>query len=393
MGKQRAIYYLIPLYLLLITFLVVTKIHSYQWNLWALAGIWQGFADLNPGYIEKNTLLFQDGGYDGQFFYLNARYLFSDVQILPKVDSFYFRFHRIGFSVFGGLFSSLFGFSHYALVSLLLLVALAVLAYALLNNIIKSSLVMAVVLFNPFVINSTLLLVSDSLFVSLLAISFYFFHRSGAIRFDQTASDTINNRLFLAALAFLALAIFTRETGILFAGAFFLYLVWQKKIRHALLLVIPVILFLGFVLVLRNIQLDFKGTSPLGFTDMIDWPLFGFVKSLDLQSFRPKALVVLPVFGFYLLLLLNLWNMQDRESFILLLPLLAMVAIATIAEQGYWRSFDNITRMFAPAVLWVAVLKNRQNYRDFGLMYYTLFFLFLLIVRIVVQKPLEFVVY
>ena len=394
MEKSKRIYYITALLIFLTVSLTLIKVRHYGYNLSSLIAIWQGFADLNPGYVEKNTVVFQDGGYDGQFFYLNARYLFSDLSVLPKVDSFYFRFHRIGLSVLAGMTSSITGFEHYALATLILLSGLVVFSGILLNKFISSNLVLAAIMLNPFVMNSTLLLVSDSLFVSLLGISLYFLHRSSVIMFSNHTGGKYNDKQYLIALLFLTFAIFTRETGVLFTGSFVLYLLLNNKHKHAILMSLPVLLFAAFWISLRYVPLDFRGTSPLGFTDMIDWPLFGFVKSLDLNLSSLKSLIVLPVFGFFLLLLLNLLNIKSLESFVLLLPLLGIVVIAAIAEEGYWRSFDNITRMFAPTVLWVGLLKNRsENYRDYGLFYYTGFFLLLLVVRILLQKPLVFQVY
>ena len=56
------------------------------------------------------------------------------------------------------------------------------------------------------------------------------------------------------------------------------------------------------------------------------------------------------------------WNLV-----LVLLPLLPLLAVMTIAEEGYWRNFDNLARMFVLTIPIVIFAKQIHNeYKDFG---------------------------
>ncbi len=118
------------------------------------------------------------------------------------LDSYYFRLHRIGLSFISGFLSSLFGFQYYPALTLGLLVFTFLVSFFCLYTILpdKNKVLALVYLFSPYSLNSNLLLVADSLFVSLAIIGYYFYKRSS----------------YIPTLVFLTLAIFTRELGILF---------------------------------------------------------------------------------------------------------------------------------------------------------------------------------
>ena len=102
LNKLRPIY-LICGYLLLLLILTYFKIQPYNYNLSSLIGLWKGFVELNPSLIDKAFVVYNDGGYDGQFFYLIAKSLFTEgLNSFPIMDSFFIRFNRIGLSLLAG---------------------------------------------------------------------------------------------------------------------------------------------------------------------------------------------------------------------------------------------------------------------------------------------------
>ncbi|MCB1178016.1 MAG: hypothetical protein KDK36_10590, partial [Leptospiraceae bacterium] len=79
-----------------------------------MIGLWEGFYYLNKGFIPSSFIVYKNGGYDGQFFFLNALYLSGD-HSAPILDSFLLRFNRIGLSLIGALIIKTLGAKFYSL--------------------------------------------------------------------------------------------------------------------------------------------------------------------------------------------------------------------------------------------------------------------------------------
>ena len=174
--------YLICGYFLLFIALTLFKIQPYNFNISSLVGIWKGFVELNPTLIDKGFIIFNDGGYDGQFFYIISKSIFTNgLESFPILDSFYLRFNRLGLSLLSGFISIFVGFSFYPMITLLLLLFMHILSFFILYKMLKKSnkYLSYFHLFSPFSLNSILLLVSDSLFVSFTIISIYYLKQIG----------------------------------------------------------------------------------------------------------------------------------------------------------------------------------------------------------------------
>lgn len=364
--------------------LIDYKITPYDHSLSSLIGIWEGFYEINPNLVDPNFVIYKSGGYDGQFFYLLAKDLFNENDWSLIVDSFYFRYHRIGLSFITGLFSHFLGSEHYPLITLTLLFftfsASVYYLFKLLPD--ESKWLVLFYLFSPYSLNSNLLLVADSFFVSLAIISYYFYRE----------------KKFAIAFVFFLLTVFTRELGILFLAPIVFVSLFKREWKNVFLFSLPGILFLAFLFYGWMNTPNHLGTNPLGFKDMTDGPLFGFVKSFFDQNtfqFKPKELPKL-LFLFSFLSILIVCYSSIKESFLkdidILIPILGSMFVIAIAEQGYWRSFDNLSRMFTlilPFSLLLHDVTKRYSFRFF-LGTSIVLFIFLLIRILFITQTKEY---
>lgn len=354
--KLRHLWVLIFLFVLGVGGLIYFKTAPYQHSLSALIGIWEGFYEINPNLVDSNFVIYKSGGYDGQFFYFLAKDLFDSGDWGLIVDSYHFRFHRIGLSLFSGFISHFIGFSYYPAITLSFLFLLFFVSVFCLYSLLpeKSKWYVIFYLFSPFSLNANLLLVADSLFVSFGIIAFYFFK---------------NKKDYLAVFFFL-LMVLTRELGVLFLLPIVLKNLSEKKWEKMILYSIPGFAFLCLVGYGWIHPPNHLGTNPLGFRDMTDLPLFGFFKSFqEGESFQFKLKEFPKILFFISFLTLSITSIQSlKKSFstdiYLLFPILGSLFVILIAEQGYWRSFDNLSRMFT-LILPFSLLLNDALKRPF----------------------------
>ncbi|MGE8722916.1 AZOBR_p60025 family cell surface glycopolymer formation protein [Leptospira terpstrae] len=336
--KRHQLWFLLFFFLLGVGGLIYFKTAPYEHSLSALIGIWEGFYEINPNLVDSQFVIYKSGGYDGQFFYFLAKDLFVGGDWDLIVDSYHFRFHRMGLSLFVGAVSHAVGFYNYPLVTLLFLFltfsASVFCLYSLLPETKKWFIVFYI--FSPYSLNANLLLVADSLFVSFGIIAFYFF----------------KNKKDLLSVFFFLLMVITRELGVLFLIPIVYKALLEKRGREVFLYSLPGVAFLCLVVYGWIQPPNHLGTNPLGFRDMTDFPLFGFFKSFyDAGSFQFKLKEFPKIFFFISFIALSVVSLQSlKESFSnnipLLIPIFGSLLVILIAEEGYWRSFDNLSRMF-----------------------------------------------
>ncbi len=394
------------LYCVYFACLVLNRVGDYDYNLSSLLGIYEGFAKLNPHYREESFLLYKDGGYDGQFFYFIARYLFlENFSSFPVLDSFRLRFTRIGMPILSGFGSTLFGFEHYPPVTLLILVSVHLIASYLFKKLLGNARkgLYLVFLFSPFTINANLLLVSDGLFADCFFILAYAIRRAGLSLTKQTAHPTsvllkkeILLPLLLGAIFFLSI----RETSLPYLGAILLFAVLNRQFFITGVLFSALIVYLIFYIFVGTYNGFPEGTNPLGFLDLSDYPFFGFIKSLHIPSpFTPgntsKEAIKFVLFGTLLSVGLQTLNAQNWKDRILMLPLYFLVFLGVIAEVGYWSSFDNSSRFFTLAIPYGILLSSRMPmYRYYGSIELSLFLLTAITVRyFFIKQVLNFVLW
>lgn len=336
--KLYQLCFLLIFYILGVGGLIFFKTAPYDHSLSALIGIWEGFYEINPNLVDSNFVIYKSGGYDGQFFYLLAKDLFvsSDWDLI--VDSYHFRFHRLGLSLLAGAISNLVGFFYYPMVTLTILFSTFLISVFCLYSLLPESKKWYVIfyLFSPFSLNANLLLVADSLFVSFGIIAFYFF----------------KNKKDFWAVFFFFMMVITRELGVLFLIPIIFKALGEKKWGQMFAYSIPGFAFLCLVIFGLIHPPNHLGTNPLGFKDMTDFPLFGFFKSFQENGsfqFKPKEFP--KILFFISLISITVASVQSLKNNLpkninVLVPIFGSLFVIFIAEQGYWRSFDNLSRMF-----------------------------------------------
>ncbi|WP_244594493.1 AZOBR_p60025 family cell surface glycopolymer formation protein [Leptospira ryugenii] len=390
MGK-RWLWSSLLLFLLISGFAIKAKIEPYQYQLSSLIGIWDGFAEVNPELINQGFVVFKDGGYDGQFFYLIAKSIFQENHWGLVVDSYFFRMHRLGLSLAIGLPSYLFGFSYYPQIAICVLWIAFLYSFFCLYQLLPDRKYLALFyLFSPFTLNSNLLLVADGFFTSLSIISLYLLRK---------------DRPIFILLFFLTLTVVTRELGITLLPCYFFYLYNKEKKTHAFSMFFPILVFISLLICLRLFPPTHLGTNPLDFKDMTDLPLFGFIKSFfDSGTFHfqlkesPKFIFLLMLLLLSLFFILNLKRIIteiDAQLVIILAPILVSLGVIFIAEEGYWRSFDNLSRMFTWCLPNVILLleRIRSKWLSAFLFCSSSLFLFLLIRILFITPNKEFYLY
>ena len=364
--------------LVLIILVTFRKVFFYNGNLTTLIGIWEGFYILNPNYFLENFVIHSEGGYDGQFFYLIARYLYDSKFTYPPIlDSFELRFSRIGLSLLSGFFCFWFGFEYYAQVTFFLLWSFHFLAtYLLYKKFFNSSYsyLYLVFLFSPFAWNSNFLLISDSLFASIFVFLVLSYKKIGLDFFSREAeSFQIYSReydipIFVLTLFFLII----KETSLPIVLSFLLFAIWRLHFQSIFILIISIIFYLLFLAFVKYKMFYLQGTNPLSFLDLIDYPFLGFIKSfLEIQSFNFKT-IIREVGKFFIFLLLSiqilcLKNSLYEKNKIKYLPLAFICLLMIFAEVGYWLTFDNVSRFLTISVPYIIFLKvHKKNFVSYG---------------------------
>lgn len=362
--------------------LVLGKVKGYGGSLSSLIGIWEGFYEINPNQVNSNFVIFTSGGYDGQFFYFLAKDMFAPGDWGLILDSYYFRLHRIGLSFLVGLLSFSTNFDYYPEITLFVLIVTFLASVYCLYLILPdhSKWLSIIYLFSPFSLNSNLLLVADSLFVSFAILGYFFY--------------AWNKNVILSVFFFFC-AIFTRELGVLFLVPIVLKKIVLKDYKNALFYALPAFLFLSFLLYGRFHTPNHLGTNPLSFTDMIDFPLFGFFKSFYDNGqfhFSLKEIPKLLFFVSFFLILISIYKFRYQllnESEIVL-PILGSMFVILIAEEGYWRSFDNLSRMFT-LILPFSLLLARSTSNKYLSAFWALsiVFTFFITIRVFFISPIK----
>lgn len=348
--KKRIFYFLLTSYLILVSSLVLNKLIKYEYNFTSLINIWQGFDKLNPDYFEKNSVIFRSQGYDGQFFYLIAKYLFNEQELeIPKLDSFTLRFSRISLPILSGFFSYFFSFQYYTQISLTILFSFHFLSIYLFYSYEKNLLKVFLLLFSPYLLSSNFLLVADGLLASFL-ILFYLL--------NKYKQPNLINKIFLFALALCI--IFSKEVGILFIGYYFIQSIIKKEIFKRNLLILVILFYIIFKIQISFLAKNSISTNELSFFQLTDYPLMGFVKSFTLESFNfkliPKTLLKLLLIYSILLII------PFKHKFVIeFSPLYLLIFITLVAEQGYWFNLDNLLRLFTLIFTWYILITKTLN--------------------------------
>ncbi len=169
-------------------------------------------------------------------------------------------------------------------------------------------------------------------------------------------------------LILLSLLVLTREVNILFVGLFFLFLLWQRRWRDVLLLVIPGVVFVGWHSVLWGI---FHTIPFLWSAEKNTWP-FGAIIELLLggQGYSKFTFSSIALFFLFVLPAI-IWVLdhiiRKKERSFEALATLAFLVLMTIMPDHIWGSITSIGRVITPVYplfLFTALQKNTWPVRS-----------------------------
>lgn len=385
----------IALFLTVVVLLTAARIAPYDYRMSALIGMEQQFIDLNPKATFEGFVVFRDSGYDGQFFYLIARYLFDPSFSEPVLDTYRMRMGRIGMSLLVGLPASLLGWQNYALIAFAILQLIHILAFLSLRSMLseKNRYLALFFLFSPFSYNSSLLLVSDSLMVAVAVICLAMLEKGG-FRFSADGEDRTDyrSRWTIGAALLLCFLVLIRDTALFALAPIGLIFLYRMSLRGVILAALPVLVFLTWMAAVRLLETH-PGSHPVHYDAKLGGPMVGFFQSLNGEAFASikgaaremsKYLNLL-----YLLIMVSTFiYIRSLPTAALFSPLIFTAALAVFSVVEYWATFDNVNRMFTLSIPIMVLLRDRiPNMRSHGLFLLSVIFLLLLAVRLVWLKP------
>lgn len=392
----------IAVFSVVILLLTAARIAPYDFRMSSLLGMQQEFIDLNPDAAFDGMVVFNESGYDGQFFYLVARSIFDPSMPTPILDTYRMRMGRIGMSLLVGLPAWLAGWDAYPLIAFFLLQLIHIVAFVALRSMLseQNRYLALFFLFSPFSFNSSLLLVSDSLMVAVAVLSFYVLEKAG-FRFSTDSVDRTNYRSgwIVAAALLLVYLVSIRDTALFAVAPIGLLYLYRRSLRGMLLAGLPVLCFLGWMVAVRLMETH-PGAHPAHYTAKLGMPMQGFVESLDfsaMTSLKGAARELAKYLNLlYLLLLISTFyyittpqqTATRLAAGILFTPLIFTATLSIISVVEYWATFDNVNRMFTLSIPIMVLLRDRiPGMRSHGLLLLSGVFFLLLAVRIVWLKP------
>ncbi|MCS7205833.1 MAG: hypothetical protein NZ853_09055 [Leptospiraceae bacterium] len=408
------LYYFYTIYLAMMILLIIfyTKQAEFNWNL--LLHIHEEFIQLNDRMKFKDMVVLKNEGYDGQFFYYIARYIYEKEVFFLYLDSSEFRFLRIFPSFVYGFVPAIYGWELYTYWVIFINIVLLFISTKMLHIILPQNqkYIAILYLFNPFSIISILLLIGDNLFISLFVMFVYFFHSSelsltspekkqGNFKYTHYAyliliflSLTKETILFFLIPMYIIMKINKNQIGVMFSffplWFFFLwYIIVEFRIGDD-----PYIISLGSIQShVQRIRIPLS-TMLHVITEMITdfkiskWISNGLVLILwILLLFNLKNFFPLPK---------SLSNLQNPEiqRWLFSVPIVLTVLSIAIVDYEYWLAFDNIYRIYAFSFLWIIAIKVLnliENYNDYGFLFLnTLITLFLIPRYLFLKKIGEF---
>ncbi len=349
------------------------------------------FAGLNAAAIPENASVFPTGGYDGQFYYYMAAWLYGDFELVSLdgiqahhssrvmvVDSLGFRLPRIGFPLLTG-WLYLFGAKALAYgMPILLLVSHLLASWILFSARTEAGWLFGL---NPISLLSFGLNLAEPLALSLAVISLLLFLPAGLGRVQTGARfrmlKALRNPL---GSVLLLLSLLSKETmfliglsmGLAFvlSSLFFLRRRWSgnpgASFREAVRFrgaVLIALLLAGIAAFSWYWYTDFFGGQ--GAAGKIQIPFAGVIEFI--QS-RPRLISGrgLLLIGLMWMIVLCAHRLLDAvrkkngwmDRFILVGLILNLGLISMASAEEYWLNFANISRLFAPAMILLAFARR-----------------------------------
>lgn len=311
---------------------------TYEWNPSALFHLDQLTADMHG--IPKNMIVLQMPGYDGEQYYQIARKM-RDVfdrshwPLLTNTPTIAYSYQRFLLPLFAfGLSLGHEAWLPYSFLAIQL-ISLLTIGFLLLKQYPKKPLYALALALCPAALIGLHFSLAEPLTLVLLTTFLLRFQTRNTLRtFD---------------VILLSLFVLTREVNILFIGALLLYLLWSKRWRDAVLLVIPIASFFALHTLIYGIfaEIPFfwsadKRTLP--FTAILE--ILRGLKGYNIYTLSSVALFlgfVLPAF---------VWSALNivRRNEDLFLPLASFIFLCLMLAMPdhIWGSITSIGRVITP---------------------------------------------
>ncbi len=370
------------------TFIILKK---YNFNPTAMINFGLEFSDQNKGEMPTNAIVFPGekndlgAGYDGQIFYFYSRTISNLNTNWPKGFDESYRAPRIGYpfliSLFGifGKWGNVFGMYF---VNWFLFIISFIALRKILNE--KNRQYSILYLLSPFSLGSYSVLVSDSVMVSLVIISYYYFLQEKYFTFSLIGGFAVITKepalFFLFPLGLLALKEKQWKKVFAVAGTLLIPFFWQAYLKYT-----------------------FPNWSATRLTDFI-LPLEGIISYTKLllsaltnfNSFKSLAreLSRLPLIFLFLLGIYSFFSGNIKRGWTFRLGLFfTMFMVGTAGYYHFWSVYENISRMFTISIPLVIFLQNEDDDAQVAPYHFVVIcILFLFLIKlIIIQDPKPFI--
>ncbi|MBE7413666.1 MAG: hypothetical protein L6Q54_13050 [Leptospiraceae bacterium] len=363
------------------TFILLKK---YNFNPTAMINFGLEFVNQNTKEMPANSLVFLGekddlgAGYDGQIFYFYSRTISNLNTLWPKGFDESYRAPRIGYpfliSLFGGFgkWGNVFGMYF---INWVLFLA----SFFALRNILSPAARKYSILYliSPFSLGSYTVLVSDSVMVSLIILSYYFFTKEKFILFS----------------IFGGLAIITKEPALFFLFPLGLGSLKEKQWKKTFFILSTLLIPFFWQMYLR---FTFPNWRISRITDFI-LPMegiFSYLSNLvtafsDFKGIKNLAreLSRLPLFFLFILGVFSVFTGNIKKGWVFRLGIIfTLFMVGTAGYYHFWSVYENISRMFTIAVPLVILLQNEDESVNF-----TLFYLLLICILILFLVKILFI--
>lgn len=405
--------------LFLYSFLFTISVARYDFNPSSLLRIGHYYAEQNSEITPEGAVYFVGNeewggnGYDGQIFYYYARTLLMK-GVWPRGFSDAYRAPRVGypllvapFSLFGS-WATVFGM---IFIQLFLVTAALAALYRMLPHRIRYLSLFFV--FSPFTVQSGMLLLSDSIMISLQVIGFYYYRKiyggnnvakeeSPPFGPEKTAGGGLKVSFYLLSLLFFSLAVLTKESSLFLFFPLGLAALFRRDVPRTILMLLVLVPMILWQFYLKTAH----GMVPASFLKIFLSPLSGvgglFFHGADLFGqfiSNPSLSGLVAIFKqsarflLFFLLLFTIFGAMHGVSKKIFLPfrlaiLLVMVSVIMADYYYFWGIYENISRMFTPVVSLMIFLKWESRDAKIASFFALLFVLTLLVfVRIGAVTP------
>jgi hypothetical protein len=380
-------------FLLFYTLMTISQWRRYEWNPTSMVHFGIEFAEWNRAdmpigaIVEKGSPGDLGSGYDGQIFYFYSRTISKLTNQWPSGFDESYRAPRIGYPFLVGLFG-FFG-THAAIFGMYFWnLSLFAISFVLLRKILgqKYSYLSWVYLLSPFSLGSYIVLVSDSVMVSLTIISYYFFLEKKYLLFVPIAS----------------LAIITKEPSLFLFFPLGLNALVQKDWKRVFWIVSILLIPFAWQMYLK---ITFPHWSPTRLADFIK-PLEGISTYLlsiqdglkQSSSFRELARILskLPLLFLLLIGTYTIFTGKLKAGWAFRLGLaLNFFMIYSASFYHFWSVYENVSRMFAISIPLLIFLELEDETVNSKYYYYmSILISFLFVVRVgIIQKAQEYIIW